>query len=997
MIRIFSALAITGALFALAARENRPFATLSRSESAAEAQWVDSVFNSLSPDERLGQLFVLRANLDMDSAFEARVEYLVRKYKPGGLCFFNPSHAGSVEKQAELTNRYQVASPQVPLLITADLENGLGMRLRNTAMSFPRAMMLGAVQDNRLLYEMGREVAWQCRRLGVHVNFAPVADVNNNPSNPVIGERSYGEDRHNVAAKAYQYMSGLQDGGVLACAKHFPGHGDTDQDSHIELPRIKYDWRRLDSLELFPFRMLADNGIGSFMVGHLQVNAIDDREPRPTSLSKPAITGLLREKMGFDGLIFTDAMEMEGVKKQFPDGIADVEAFKAGNDVILLSADFEKGWNAVQEALKSGELDREKLNMSVKRMLRVKYRLGVTTPQRVELNNLRRDLNRPQAYALKRRLVAAAMTLVRDERQLAGFPDLENKRFASVAIGDTNRTVFQTYCGYYAPVRHFNIPKNADSLLRQQVLDSLRHYDVVLAGLYGMRTTPMPARVKRSEAGADTMYGLTAAQIEFTRVLNRQNVVALTVFGNPYTLRRVGDAPLLLQAFTEDPMAQEYAAQALFGASDINGIMPVTATSFAHFGHGFRKDYPQKRLGYDLPEAVGMSSDTLAQLDSLARQLIAMGAAPGCQILVAKDNKIVWNKACGFQTYDKTTPVTTETIFDLASVTKVAATTVSVMKLTEEGQFSLDNPVAAYVYELKKTDKASLTFREVMAHHAGLKAWIPFYKQTITADKKPVPALFKPEEERHYHIPVAKGLYMKDTWVDTLWQQVFDSPLSPEKNYVYSDLGLYLCARAVRETSGSPVDEYAAASFYRPLGMSTTGYNPWKKGWADRCAPTEDDTYFRNGRIQGYVHDMGAAMLGGVSGHAGLFSSANDLAKLFQMLLNGGSYGTRQYLGGETIRQFTTRYEKSMRRGIGFDMKELNPEKDVNMSTLAGPDTFGHLGFTGTCVWADPDKNLVFIFLSNRTFPTMDNNKLSNENFRPRLQSVVYRAITGGQ
>lgn len=345
----------------------------------------------------------------------------------------------------------------------------------------------------------------------------------------------------------------------------------------------------------------------------------------------------------------------------------------------------------------------------------------------------------------------------------------------------------------------------------------------------------------------------------------------------------------------------------------------------------------------------------------------------------------------------KNTPVTTETIYDLASVTKVAATTVSVMKLTEQGRFSLDNPVSAWVPELKSTDKNMLTFREVMAHHAGLKAWIPFYKQTITADKKPAPALYKPEEERHFHVPVAKGLYMKNVWVDTLWQQIFDSPLNPEKSYVYSDLGLYLCARAVREASGSPVDEFAAATYYRPLGMCTTGYNPWKKGWTSRCAPTEDDTYFRNVPIQGYVHDMGAAMLGGVSGHAGLFSSANDLAKLFQMLLNGGSYGTRQYLGSETIHQFTTRYEKSMRRGIGFDMKELNPGKDVNMSTLAGTNTFGHLGFTGTCVWADPDKNLVFIFLSNRTYPTMDNNKLSNENIRPKLQSVVYRSLIAGQ
>lgn len=444
-------------------------------------------------------------------------------------------------------------------------------------------------------------------------------------------------------------------------------------------------------------------------------------------------------------------------------------------------------------------------------------------------------------------------------------------------------------------------------------------------------------------------------------------------------------------------MAQEYAAQALFGASDINGIMPVTATDFAHFGHGFRKDYPQKRLGYDLPEAVGMSSDTLITLDSLAAQLISSGAAPGCQILVAKDNKIVWNKAYGHYTYDKKTPVTTSTIFDLASVTKVAATTVSVMKLAEEGRLSVDNPISDYVQELKQTNKSSLTFRKVMAHHAGLKAWIPFYKQTVTGSQSPASELYTPAEEKQFHIPVARDLYLRDDWRDTVWQQIFDSQMLPEEKYVYSDLGLYLCARAVNRVSNIPLDQYAFNTYYRPLGMSTTCFNPWERGWTDRCAPTEVDTYFRDQEIQGYVHDMGAAMLGGVSGHAGLFSSANDLAKLFQMLLNGGVYGQKRYLKPETVQQFTTRYEKSTRRGIGFDMKEQSPDKELNMGAMAGPDTFGHLGFTGTCVWADPDKNLVYIFLSNRTYPSMDNGKLGAGNFRPRIQNVIYRAVSQGQ
>ncbi|MBL7828830.1 MAG: serine hydrolase [Saprospiraceae bacterium] len=981
----------------LAFSDNRPFANLSSSGSAEEAKWVDSIFNSLNEDERLGQLFVLRAHVDKDTAYEQEVEQLIRQYKPGGICFFNPTHAGSAEKQAELTNRYQAASPRIPLLVSADLENGLGMRLRHSTISFPRAMMLGAVQDNSLLYEMGKEVAWQCRRLGVHVNYAPVADVNNNSRNPVIGERSYGEDRHNVAAKAYQYMAGLQEGGVLACAKHFPGHGDTDQDSHYELPKLKFERNRLDSLELYPFDMLAQNGVGSFMIGHLQVSAIDNREPRPSSLSRAAVTDLLRKKMGFEGLIFTDAMEMDAVKLKFPNGSADVEAFKAGNDVLLLSADLPVGWKAVVDAISSGEIDRAQIHESVKRVLRVKYRLGLTSPQRVELNNLRRDLNRPQAYALKRRIIAAAMTLVNDSKNLIGFPNLENIRFASVAVGDTNRTVFQTYCGYYAPVRHFNLPKNADSLQQQRVLDSLRHYDIVLAGVYGMRTTPLPLRTKKEEAGVDTMYGVSPQQIRFIEQLNTQNTVSITVFGNPYTLRWLAETPLMLQAYTEDPIAQECAAQALFGAADMNGIMPVTATPYAHFGHGFRREFPKKRLGYSMPEAVGMSSDTLALMDALVQEIIQTGAAPGCQILVAKDNKIVWHKAYGYQTYEQTVPVTTETVFDLASVTKVAATTVSMMKLTETGKISLDLPMSEFIPELKNSNKKDLKVREIMAHHAGLQPWIPFYQQTVAKDATPMPEVYKPTEEKGFTVPVANNLFMKNNWVDSVWVKIFSSPLREDKTYKYSDLGLYLGARAVANLSEKPVDVFAAEQYYTPLGMSTTGYNPWKKGLTLRCAPTEEDGYFRRQKIQGYVHDMGAAMLGGVSGHAGLFSNANDLAKLFQMLLNGGNYGWRTYLNPETVRLFTTRFNGSTRRGIGFDMKELDEKQSANMSKLAGKNTFGHLGFTGTCVWADPDKKLIFIFLSNRTYPSMENNKLSNGDYRPKLQSIVYRAMAQGK
>jgi CubicO group peptidase (beta-lactamase class C family) len=681
------------------------------------------------------------------------------------------------------------------------------------------------------------------------------------------------------------------------------------------------------------------------------------------------------------------------VKKYYPNGNADVEALKAGNDMVLLPVDVGAAITAVQAAIGNGTLSRDELWASVKRILRAKYRLGLTTPQRVELNNLRRELTPPDALVLKQRIVGKAITLVRDEKNLIGFPNLNDLRFATLAIGDTNRTVFQTYAGYYAPMSHFNTPREVGAALQQSLLDTLRKFDVVLVGMYGIRTSPKPPKSVPNPDPADTLYGLTHSELALLRQLNQQTTVALTVFGNPYTYRWMDAPPLLLQAFTEDPMAQQLAAQCLFGASDLNGMLPVTAATWARFGQGIKKTFHEKRLGYALPESVGMSTDTLALMDAIAAEMIASGAAPGCQVLVAKDNKVVWQKAYGHYTYEQTQAVTNETIYDLASITKVAATTLAVMAMVDRKAISLDAPISTYVPELKTTDKKDLKVREIMAHHAGLQAWIPFYQQTLGTDKSLLPYLYRKSPEPGFELPVAKNLYLRNTWADTLWHQIFQSPLSGNKQYKYSDLGMYLSARAVGNQAKMPLEVFLELEFYSPLGLATTGYNPWKKGWEERCPPTEEDQYFRRQKLQGYVHDMGAAMLGGTSGHAGLFSNANDLAKIFQMLLNGGRYGWRQYVRPETLKNFTERFPGSTRRGIGFDMKELDPKLTANMSVMASDKAFGHLGFTGTCAWADPEQNLIFIFLSNRTYPSMENNKLGSGDFRPRMQSVAYRAL----
>ncbi len=944
-----------------------------------EQQWVDSVFQVLTPEERLGQLFMLRAHSDKGPEYEQRVADDIQRFRVGGLCFFQ----GTPERQAELTNRYQALSERVPLLIAMDAEWGLGMRLRNATISYPRQLMLGAVRDDRLIYEMGRDIARQCRRLGVHFNFAPVADVNNNPNNPVINDRSFGEDRKNVAAKAFQYMMGLQDGGVMACAKHFPGHGDTDVDSHLDLPVLPHSMERLDSLELFPFRALILYGVASIMVAHLHVPTLDSRKNRPTTLSRAAVVGLLRKKMGYDGLIVTDAMEMEGVAKFFKPGQAEVEALRAGNDMVLLPSNMEVVFPAVQAALLEGTLDPRQLEASVRRILRAKYRYGLTHPQRVDTTDLRRDLNAPASLVLRRRLIENALTLVRDRDSLVGLPNLERCRIAAVALGDSALTPFQQTCAYYAPVAFFNLSKHPDTAAVEALFDTLRTFDVTLIGLHGMNRRP------------DQNFGLTPAQIALAQRLSEHlPKTVLVVFGNPYSLRHFDAAPTLLAAYSDDPTVQEVAAQAVFGAVDVVGALPVTASAHDRLGQGIQRRFASKRLAYDLPEAVGLNSDTLSLLDSLAAELIAIGAAPGCQVLVAKDGKVVWHKAYGRHTYEPDArAVAWDDLYDLASITKVAATTLALMHEVDAGRLHLDTPLVHYLPELRHTDKATLTLRQVLTHQAGLQAWIPFYQQTLGPLGRPSPEIYLPRPMTCYEVPVAKDLYMADDYRDTIWKRIFTSPLNSVGGYRYSDLGLYLCARILENLERQPLDVFVRRVFYRPMGLSTTTFNPWALGLSERCVPTEDDRYFRHQRLQGYVHDMGAAMMGGVSGHAGLFSNANDLAKLFQMLLNKGEYGGRRYLSPQTVELFTQRHLGSTRRGLGFDMKELAPEKTANTSERASGRTFGHTGFTGTCVWADPEHDLIFIFLSNRTFPTMENNLLVQRNYRPRMQSVVYRAL----
>ena len=944
--------------------------------SKEEVRWVDSVYENMTQDERLGQLFMIRAYSNKGSDHIAKVKKLIRDYNIGSLCFFQ----GTPEKQVELVNEYQAIS-NLPLMIAIDGEWGLGMRMKSCTISFPRQLMLGAIQDNRLIYEMGVEIAEQMKAVGVHVNFAPVADINNNPANPVINTRSFGEDRYNVTVKSYMYMKGMQDNGLMACAKHFPGHGDTDVDSHLDLPVINHGWERLDSLELYPFRTLIQHGIGSVMVAHLNVPTFDERANRPTTLSYNTVTNLLKKGLGFKGLIFTDGLGMKGVTKHFESGQVEAEAILAGNDVLVLPENVETARKQIKAFIESGVLSSGEVEESVKKILSAKYRLGLTSFQPLSDTKIRARLNHSKGKALKQKLIEHALTMVRNKNQMIPFDILDTLRMASLSIGSKRKTTFQKRLDSYGKIAHFHTDKKLSS---EKLLDQLAQHDVVIVSLHDMSSY--------SSRG----YGLTANTKQFIQALNQKTNVVLVVFGTPYALKFFDDIPWVLEAYEENAITQDVAAQALFGAIGLRGRLPVTASPKSRFNMGVetRKNY---RLGYALPEQVGLSTDTLANIDKIATAAIDSGATPGCVVLVAKEGKVVFHKAYGHHTYERKKKVYKDDIFDLASITKIAAATLSVMHLTDKQTLNVKDSLGTYLSYLKGSNKSHMVLEDVMAHHAGLIPWIPFYEQTLGGSRRRPVHLRKFYRKNHHEkfaIPVTEKLFLRNDMADTIRQQIVNSDLRSKRNYRYSDLGFYMIADLVEEVSGETIDQYVNHHFYEPLGLKSMSYKPWES-YDDLypVLPTEKDRYFRKQGIRAYVHDMGAAMLGGVSGHAGLFSNATDLAILMQCLLQEGSYGGQQFLEAKTIKQFTQRHERSSRRGIGFDMLELDDSKALNCSSLASERTFGHLGFTGTAVWVDPSHDLVYIFLSNRTYPSMRNYKLGKMNIRPRIQTEVYKAM----
>lgn len=941
-------------------------------------KWVDSVFNSMTEDERIGQLFMVAAYSKNGTTPNDKISGLIREQKIGGLIFMQ----GGPGRQAILTNYYQSIS-EVPLMIGIDGEWGLAMRLDST-MKFPWQMTLGAVQDNQLIYDMGGVIADQCRRIGVHVNFAPVVDINNNRNNPVIGARSFGEDRENVTEKGLAYMKGMQDHGVLATAKHFPGHGDTDKDSHQSLPVIGHDRARLDSVELYPYRKLIANGLGSVMVAHLSIPALDPTPNTPTTLSRKVVTELLQEKMRFKGLIFTDALNMKGVADADAPGIVDVKALLAGNDILLFSGDVPTAIAQIKTAIKNGEITQQYVDDKCRKILKAKYWMGLNKRPVIPMDKLYEDLHTKKAEVVLRRLVEASLTLVKNEKNLVPLQNLDTLQIASVSVGNSSPTVFQKRLGDYSKVDHFFVGEEPTTTETTNLLVKLKNYNTVIISLHKSNDSPFKG------------YKFSSSVKTFIKTVNSQKTVVLAVFANPYSLTGFEEAlscESVIMSYQDSELAQDYTAQLIFGGIPAKGKLPVSINANYPAGHGLISEKPI-RMKYTIPEDLGMDSRKFDRINEIVEKAIHDTVFPGCQILAARNGMIFYREAFGHFTYDKKKAVSNDDLYDIASVTKVSSTLPSVMKLTDEGKIDISQTLGSYLPQLTGTDKYNVKLIDLLTHQAGFKSWIPFHLYTMTKDRHYRQGIYDTVWSELYSLPVADHLFANHNLPDTMFAGNIATPLSGKKKYLYSDLGFYYLKRMIENLSGKSLDRYTEDNFYRPLGATTLTYNPLKKFPKDRIAPTENDTIFRKQQIQGYVHDQGAAMMGGVGGHAGLFASSNDLAKLMQLYLNMGEYGGRRYIKESTMKEFTKCQfcVNGNRRAIGFD--KPSPDGDGNTACdCVSYLSFGHSGFTGTLAWVDPDKQLVYIFLSNRVYPNAENKKLLKEGQRALIQEIFYDAL----
>ena len=918
----------------------------------------------------------IRVYSNKDEDYYKSIDQLIAQYKPGGLTFFQ----GGPYRQVILTNRWQRLS-QTPMLISMDAENGPAMRL-DSIIAFPNLMTLGALCNDSLIFQIGLAIGQQCKRLGVHLNFAPVVDVNNNPHNPVINYRSIGENPQQVAYNASLLMQGMQQAGIMTTLKHFPGHGDTETDSHNGLPEIKKQIQDLETNELIPFAYnlsLTD----AVMVAHILIPSLDTVNTLPASLSPVIVNHLLREQMGFRGLIITDALDMKGAGNYKQAGEKEWLAFIAGNDILLLPENIKAAIEKIKNAIDSTIIPYQFLEEKCKRVLAHKYKAGLHDFQPIKTTNLLQDLNQPYYSTIIRDAFKGSLTLINEPVPVPINP-VNYYKILYVPVFAENQA-FGEQMKILFPHEKFILPSLADTVAIRQIFDSIKEYDLLI-------TTIAPPSTFASKN-----YGLDKDFHSFINALPKNIPGILVLFGCPYIASYFG--PLLnhqsiIITYQNNSITGELAANALYGDNAIRGHLPVSIDNNVSSGTGIETEASQV-LGFATPSEVDVDEGKLNKVDEIALEGIKKGAYSGCQILLAHHGKVFYYKSFGYLDVTHRVPVKNSDLYDLASITKIAATTLVTMKLYDEHKIDNDTELKDLLPNLKNRKLRNTKITDIMYHQAGLFPWIAYYKATLE-NGVPSKKYYRTQTEPGFEVPVAKNLFLRNDYIDTIISIIDHTPLSQKGLYKYSDLGFILLKFGYENLTKTPFEDYLYTNFYHPLGLSTMVYNPLRWFGHERIAPTLVDTEFRKQLLHGYVHDPAAAMLGGVSGHAGLFAHAFDVARIMQMLLWKGEYNHIRFFQKETVNYFTSNVEdgNNNRRGLGFDKPPKNfKSSSSSVCSLASPKSFGHSGFTGTYLWYVPVQVLIYVFLSNRIHPSDENEMINKLNIRTRIHQAAYEAI----
>lgn len=951
--------------------ENTPH-PLRAKDAKAQKEWVDELYESMSLEEKIGQLFMISVSSNQPTKETEHIKSLIRTYHIGGIIFSK----GGPERQAKLTNEFQTIT-DTQLLIGQDAEWGLAMRLDSTY-AFPWNMTLGAIENNKLIEVTGAQIAKHAKRLGVHLNFAPDVDININPDNPIIGNRSFGANKKNVTQKAAAFAKGMENEGVMASIKHFPGHGDTDVDSHKDLPVLDFSKDRLDSIELYPYRKIIPQGVSSVLVGHLSVPALDGQKNRPSSLSKPIINGLLKDELNFKGLITTDALDMKGVANPNDPGQTSLDAFLAGNDLLLMPPDLIKGIKKITQAYNQGQVTEKRLEHSVKKILMAKYKMGLNKYKQVNMTFLHEDLNALVNDFIYGQLMEEAITVIKNQNEILPIKDLDNKEIAYVPLGDADGDDF-----YNMLQKYDKVDKVTDSTITG-LLNKLEDYNQVILGFHKSNKNPWAE------------YKFSAEEQDWVQKIAEQHHTILNVFARPYALldlKEFSDLDGIVIAYQNSKIAQEKTAQIVFGGLGAKGKLPVSLGE--DFPEGTQiKTKNTDRLSYGIPEEVGVNSSKLKKIDSIAEYAVSKEMTPGLQVSVARKEKVIFQKNYGYHTYSEKLPVKDEDVFDLASMTKILGALPLYMELVDRDEIDLDMKLEEVLPFLENSNKADISLKEALSHYGRFTPFITFYKATLNEEEKPSSDYYRTKKDSIFNVKVADDLFLREDYKDSIYKAIADSDLLEKKEYVYSDFPFYLSKKLFEDYYETDLHELTQNHFYQSLGANYMGYLPLSRFSRNNIMPTEVDDYFRMQPVHGYVHDEGAAMLGGDSGHAGLFSNANDVLKMLQLYLNGGTYGGKRYFSQKTMDAFNTCYfcAEDVLRGIGFDKPQAEGKPGPS-SKYAPESSYGHTGFTGTKGWVDPEKELIHVVLSNYVHPDRARRSFITEDIRIKIEDAIYEAL----